>query len=309
MVINRQKKKIETKRFTDIINYLKPNDVLIFNDTKVFPARLIMKRKETGGKIEIFLLNQIKPYVWSCLVGGNRRKEGLEAELGKIKAKLIKYKPDKTWEVKFNLTGKKLMDEVFKVGTTPTPPYIKEVASAARYQTTYARRLGSVAAPTAGFHFTPSLIKKIQQKGIQTLFVTLHVGLGTFEPIKSDTIEKHQLHAELAEINAHTAKQLNQAIQDKKRIIAVGTTSTRTLEGFIKNKNFQAHKKWINTYIYPGYKFKVVDAMITNFHLPQSSLIVLVSAFAGKSLIMKAYKKAIKEKYRFYSFGDGMFIL
>jgi S-adenosylmethionine:tRNA ribosyltransferase-isomerase len=339
--------KIEHKHFYDIADYLKKGDVLVLNNSKVFPARLIGRKMETGGKIEVFLLNSLTPSspaaagsdtpllirrgergeVWQCLLGGHGRKEGLEVEFGpesseELRCKVMKDNNDGTWEVKFNKPHKKMMEIVGKIGEVPLPPYIKRPAFAKAtadkdsYQTIYAdnKKIGSVAAPTAGFHFTPRLIKKLKKKGVQFECITLHVGLGTFAPVKVKNIKKHKMHAEMVEIKKEVAQRIIKAKKEGRRIIAVGTTSVRTLEGCLSNQinypinKIENRKSKIENFIYPSYKFKVVDAIITNFHLPKSTLLMLVSAFAGKKQIDKAYKEAIKKKYRFYSYGDAMFI-
>ncbi|OGY42493.1 MAG: tRNA preQ1(34) S-adenosylmethionine ribosyltransferase-isomerase QueA, partial [Candidatus Buchananbacteria bacterium RBG_13_36_9] len=305
-------------------------DVLVFNNSKVIPARLI-GRKPTGGKVEILLLRQIKPNIWECLVGNLPIKKQVGTEIifapnsrmeqvlhpthirGRkehllFSGKIISRAKD-TAQIKFNLSGQKLMTEIFKLGQMPTPPYIKRIAKANEYQTFFAEKLGSVAAPTAGLHFTPRIFKKLKRKGVQIEFVTLHVGLGTFQPIKADDITKHQIHEEYFELDKATAKRLNQAKQGKRRIIAVGTTTVRVLETCSsKNSLLKPQNSHTKIYICPGYKFKFVDSMITNFHLPKSSLLLLISAFAGTNFIKKAYQYAIKKKYRFYSFGDVMLI-
>jgi len=283
---------------------LRPNDVLVFNNSKVFKARL-MGRKITGGKLEVFLLRAIKSNVWEVLIGGRGGDAGLKVNFGKKLAGAIIEKQDSVRLMRFNLSGKKLQNEIDRLGSVPLPPYIKSRARLDEYQTVYAKTRGSVAAPTAGLHFTKKLLAVLKKKGIKLEYVTLHVGLGTFAPIKTGKIEDHQIHSEWASIDASTAKRLNQYKREGRRIIAVGTTTVRTLESFAGVRGTRD----VNLYITPGYKFKFVDAMITNFHLPQSSLLVLVSAFAGHKKIMTAYKTAIVKKYRFYSFGDAMLIL
>ena len=336
LILDKKTGKIEHKKFYNIIEYFKKGDVLVMNNSKVFPARLIGKRKNTGGKVEVFLLKKIKDKTWQCLVGGRRARAGLEIEFNKkLKCILKKDNKDSTWEVEFNLNNKEMMQVIEKIGKVPLPPYIKRVDSrkqitdSRNYQTVYAdeNKIGSVAAPTAGFHFTPELIKKLKKKGVQIEYITLHVGLGTFAPVKTDDITKHKMHAEYVEIEKDVLKRIIKAKKEKRRIVAVGTTSVRTLEAvasqfsiftrqastsnfqFLNNFQFKNFKKFVNIFIYPGYKFKIVDAMITNFHLPKSTLLMLVSAMAGQDNIKKAYKEAIKKKYRFYSYGDAMFIL
>ncbi|MGC9048748.1 MAG: tRNA preQ1(34) S-adenosylmethionine ribosyltransferase-isomerase QueA [Patescibacteria group bacterium] len=317
MVLNRQQKTIEHDFFYNLGKYLRPGDVLVANDSKVIPARLIGK-KESGGRAEILLLKQISDDIWEALVKNckigdkilfpysreyeNRKNDGLFGEI-------VRKTENGVWEIKFNLGNKKLMKVIYRMGKAPTPPYIKRISNLKEYQTIYAKRNGSVAAPTAGFHFTKKLMDKLKKQGIQFEFVTLHVGLGTFQPVKVEEIEKHQMHEEWAEIKPGVAERLNQAKKEKRRIIAVGTTSVRVLESFAVNGELKAGEKWIDLFIYPNYQFKFVEAMITNFHLPKSTLLMLVSAFAGRDFIFRAYQEAIEKKYRFYSFGDAMLIL
>lgn len=317
MAVNRETGEISHHLFYEIEKFLKKGDVLVLNNTKVIPARLIGQKPETGGKIEILLirpqLKNLKDYRWSkrwIVIGRPGLKEGqkiifpngLKAEVKKV----LNYERI----IEFNYEAEKLKRAIYKIGQAPTPPYIKRLSNLKEYQTSYAKHLGSVAAPTAGFHFTPRLIKKLKNKGVIFKYVTLHVGLGTFEPVKTENIEEHKMEAEWAEIDKKTAQFLNQAKKKGQRIIAVGTTTTRTLEGFSDKKNhLKSGQKFINLFIYPGYQFKFIDALITNFHLPKSTLLMLVSAFAGKELIFKAYNEAIKNHYRFFSFGDAMFII
>jgi S-adenosylmethionine:tRNA ribosyltransferase-isomerase len=322
LVLDRKSKKITDEKFLNLPKYLEKGDVLVFNNSKVLPARLIGK-KETGGKVEILLLRQIKADTWECLVGNLpvHKQIGTKLNFGKFLSGQIAARQNNTAKIKFNLSGKKIMDQIFKLGQTPTPPYIKRLAKATEYQNFFAKKIGSVAAPTAGLHFTPRIFKMLKQKGVQIEFVTLHVGLGTFAPIKSDDITKHQIHSEYFELDKITAKRLNQAKNQGRRIIAVGTTSVRVLESCAKPQSsdfglrtsalkFQLKPNSGNTtiYIYPGYNFKFIDALITNFHVPKSSLILLVSALAGTEFKKKAYQHAIRKKYRFYSFGDVMLI-
>lgn len=335
---------ITNDRFFNLPKYLRPSDVLVFNNTKVFPARLIMRKPairqahgalQGGGKIEIFLLKEVKPYFWECLVGGrvgtalelSKTRTGRDLSLHGLKGQILKKFGDGRYLIKFNLTGKKFIDFIEKHGETPLPPYIKIPASPAgrqdnknikkQYQTIYAKYFGSVAAPTAGFHFTKKLLAHLKKIGVAEEFVTLHVGLGTFQPVKVDQIEKHKIHPELAFIDKKTCDFLNAAKKQGRRIIAVGTTSARTLEAATdKNGKLKPIKKEVNIFIYPGYKFKFVDALITNFHLPKSTLLMLVSAFLGQKknknfgikAMQKIYATAVKKKYRFYSFGDAMLI-
>ena len=312
LVLNRKNKTIEHKKFKDVISYLEPGDCLVINNTKVIPARLYGK-KTTGAKVEFVLLNQIEGDIWETMVRpGNKLHEGAEVEFanGKLKAKIIETMPGGTRKVKFeyNCIFNEIIDEI---GLMPLPPYIHETLEEKdRYQTVYAKYNGSAAAPTAGLHFTKELLKQIENKGIKIANVTLHVGIGTFRPVKEENVEEHKMHTEHYYIKKEDAEKINEAKKNKKRVIAVGTTSCRVLET-IADKNGMVEETGgdTNIFIYPGYKFKCLDGLITNFHLPQSTLLMLVSAFAGKEYILKAYKEAVKEKYRFFSFGDAMLIL
>ena len=318
LVLDKKTGWIEHKHFYDLPEFLTKGDVLVFNDTKVMRARLI-GRKETGGKVEVFLLKKEKTFklgeIWQCLIGGPRRKEGLVVDFGKnLKAKVIKRNGDGTWQVEFNQKGKKMSEFVEKVGHMPLPPYIKrpdEKIDEKSYQTIYAdqKKSGSVAAPTAGLHFTDGLMKKLKARGVQIEYLTLHVGLGTFAPVKEENIKKHKMHAEWVKISAKTARNLIRAKKEGKRIVAVGTTSVRTLEAAMAKAKNKSYSGWVNIFIYPGYKFKAVDGMITNFHLPKSTLLMLVSALAGKNKIDRAYREAINCDYRFFSYGDAMLLL
>ncbi len=321
LVLNKKSGAIDNRRFFNIIDYLSPGDVLVVNNSRVFPARLFGKKIPSGGKIELFLHKKISHKKWECLVGG-RSREGLDVKLNhNLKAKILKNNSDGTWLVEFNKKGREFFSIINKIGHTPLPPYIKQKNKAKdkrSYQTVYAdtRKIGSVAAPTAGLHFTRRLLKKIKKHSVQIEYITLHVGLGTFAPVKTNDITKHKMHAEFIEIPSQTIQRLIKAKKNNKRIIAVGTTSVRALEAiFNKNltikKHFRHRNKiqgWVNIFIYPGYKFKVIDTMITNFHLPKSTLLMLVSAFAGKGKIKKAYQEAVCQQYRFYSYGDAMLI-
>jgi len=308
--------KIQHKHFYNIVDYLKSGDVLVLNNTKVMAARLIGKRVETHGKVEVFLLNKIESNIWQCLVGGHKRKENLKVEFTKgLKAEIIKNNLDGTWQVKFNKSGADFMKLVNKIGRVPLPPYIKREqklkSDQKNYQTIYAddKKIGSVAAPTAGFHFTKKLISQLKKKGVQFEYVTLQVGLGTFAPVKVDDITKHKMHAEWVEVNKKTIQNIIKAKKEGRRIIAVGTTSVRTLESAFRKTPVKNFSFWTDIFIYPGYKFKIIDGLITNFHLPKSTLLMLVSAFAGREKIFKAYEQAIKKKYRFFSYGDAMLII
>ena len=326
LILRKATGKIEHKHFYDIADYLDKGDVLVLNNTKVMAARLIGKRAETGGRVEIFLLKKLThldpPFkreageVWECLVGGQKRKENLQVEFtGGLKAEILKNNLDGTWSVKFNRTGAAFMKLVKKIGLVPLPPYIKRgqemKSDRNNYQTVYAdeAKLGSVAAPTAGFHFTKALINKLKKKGVQFEYVTLQVGLGTFAPVKVDDITKHKMHSEWVEVDKKTLNNIVKAKSENRRIIAVGTTSLRTLESVFRKMPIKNYSFWTNIFIYPGYKFKIIDAMITNFHLPKSTLVMLVSALAGREKIFKAYGAAVKKKYRFFSYGDAMLII
>ena len=313
MVLNREKQTIEHKHFYDIIDYLQPGDILVRNNTKVIPARLFGIKEETNGHVEVLLLKDLGDDTWECLVG-NARIVKIDTVItfgeGLLKAKCIKIKDEGIRVFKMIYTG--IFFEILdQLGTMPLPPYIKEkLNDQNRYQTVYAKIEGSAAAPTAGLHFTDEIIEKIKAKGIEILDVTLHVGLGTFRPVKVDDILDHHMHSEFYMIEPDVAKKLNQAKPNGQRIIAVGTTSTRTLEANIKKYGkFTATHENTDIFIYPGYQYEAIDCLITNFHLPKSTLLMLISAFASKEFIFKAYQEAIDKKYRFFSFGDSMFII
>ncbi len=310
MVLDRKNKTIEHKKFSDIVDYLDSNDVLVLNDTKVIPARLIGHKEDTNAVIEILLLKDLGDNVWQTLAKPQRRvKIGSIITFGDglLKAQCIKKEDMGICEFKLIYEGI-LVEILDKLGEMPLPPYIHEkLNDKDRYQTVYAKNLGSAAAPTAGLHFTPELLEKIKNKGVELIYVTLHVGLGTFRPVEEEDLTNHVMHSEYYEISEDAANRLNLAIKNHKRIVSVGTTSTRTLESAYDN-GFKACCQNTSIFIYPGYEFKVVSAQITNFHLPKSTLIMLVSAFAGREFILDSYKKAVEEKYRFFSFGDAMFI-
>ena len=313
MVLNRKEQTIEHKIFKDIIDYLKPGDVLVRNNTKVIPARLYGK-KETGAKVEFLLLNNIEGDIWESIVRpGNKLHVGTKVIFGDgiLEAEILEIMPGGTRKVEFKYEG--IFNEILdKIGLMPLPPYIHEsLKEKDRYQTVYAKYDGSAAAPTAGLHFTPELLEKIQEKGVEIANVTLHVGIGTFRPVKEDTVEAHKMHSEHFYIKQEDVDKINKAKQEGRRVIAVGTTSCRVLESIADENTGMVKPIEDDTeiFIYPGYKFKCIDGLITNFHLPQSTLLMLVSALAGKEYIMKAYKEAVKEKYRFFSFGDAMFII
>lgn len=310
MVLDRSKGLVVHDRFYNLGKYLQQGDVLVLNNSKVLPARLIGK-KATGGKVEILLLKQITPAVWQCLVGfvPITKQVGLKIKFsGKLSGEIIKRTGD-TAVIKFNLSGAKLMEQILKIGQPPTPPYIKRLAKSSEYQTVYAEKLGSVAAPTAGMHFTKPLMNKLKRMGVEIQYVTLHVGLGTFQPVKEDDITKHKIHSEYFELDKKTAERLNAAKRAGRRIIACGTTTVRVLESCARGGKLSAKNGETKIFIYPGYKFQFIDALVTNFHVPKSTLIMLISAFAGKKFIDRAYQIAIKKKYRFYSFGDAMLVL
>ena len=312
MILNRKTQTIEHKRFKDIINYLNPGDVLVRNNTKVIPARLYGK-KETGAKVEFLLLNNIEKDIWEVIVRpGNKLHVGTKVIFadGILKANILEVMPGGTRKVEFEYNG--IFNEILdQIGLMPLPPYIHErLKQKDRYQTVYAKYEGSAAAPTAGLHFTKELLEQIEQNQIQIANVTLHVGIGTFRPVKEETVEAHKMHSEHFYIKQEDADKINNAKKEGKRVIAVGTTSCRVLETIADEKTGMVKPIEADTqiFIYPGYKFKCIDGLITNFHLPESTLLMLVSALAGKDYILKAYNEAVKEKYRFFSFGDAMFI-
>ena len=311
MVLDRKNKTIEHKIFKDIIDYLEPGDCLVRNNTKVIPARIYGK-KETGAKVEFLLLKNIEGDIWETIVRpGNKLHIGTKVIFGDglLTAEILEIMPGGTRKVQFSYKG--IFNEILdKIGLMPLPPYIhEELKDNDRYQTVYAKYNGSAAAPTAGLHFTPELLRKIEEKGVKIANVTLHVGIGTFRPVKEENVENHEMHTEHFYIKQEDVEKINETKKQGKRVIAVGTTSCRVLEtiadenGFVKETEADT-----SIFIYPGYQFKCLDGLITNFHLPQSTLLMLVSALAGKDYIMKAYKEAVKEKYRFFSFGDAMFI-
>ncbi len=311
MVLDKKSKTIEHRHFKNIIEYLEPGDVLVRNNTKVIPARLYGE-KETGAKVEFLLLNNIEKDIWECIVRpGNKLHIGTKVIFGNglLIAEVLDTMPGGTRKVEFHYEG--IFNEILdKIGLMPLPPYIHEsLKEKERYQTVYAKYEGSAAAPTAGLHFTPELLEKIQKKGVEIANVTLHVGIGTFRPVKEETVENHEMHSEHFYIKQEDAEKINKAKKEGHRVIAVGTTSCRVLESIADENGYvEATEGDTQIFIYPGYKFKCLDALITNFHLPQSTLVMLVSALAGKDYIMEAYNEAVKEKYRFFSFGDAMFI-
>ncbi len=313
MVLNREKQTIEHKIFKDIIDYLEPGDCLVRNNTKVIPARLYGIKEETNANVEFLLLNRIDGDIWEVMVRpGKKLKAGAKVTFGDgiLKAEILEQLDNGNRKVKFEYSG--IFNEILdQIGLMPLPPYIHEkLKEKDRYQTVYAKYEGSAAAPTAGLHFTEELLEKLKEKGVEIANVTLHVGIGTFRPVKVENVEEHDMHSEHFYIKAEDAEKINKAKKEGHRVIAVGTTSCRVLES-IADENGMVHETEGDTqiFIYPGYKFKCLDALITNFHLPESTLIMLVSALAGRDYIMKAYNEAVKEKYRFFSFGDAMFIM
>ena len=321
MVLRRDRQTVEHRSFSDLPAYLRPGDVLVANDTRVIPARLY-GRKETGGWVELFLLKALPPeqeggHIWECLIKSKRRIEpGMRILFDEaLSARVLDRAGDEAWRVSLACSGD-LYEVLQRIGITPLPPYIRRQRGTEaggdrqRYQTVYAARDGAVAAPTAGFHFTPVLIEELRQAGIETVFVTLHVGYGTFQPIREDIVERHTMHTEALAVSPETAAAVNRARAEKRRIIAVGTTSTRVLESMTDEKGLlRSGEGETGIFIYPGYRFKALDGLITNFHVPKSSLLLLVSAFAGREFILRAYAEAIEQRYRFFSYGDAMLIL
>lgn len=312
MVLDKNTGEIEHKVFKDIIEYLDEGDCLVLNDTRVMPARLYGAKEGSGGKMEFLLLRRLEKDIWETLVKpGKRAKVGTRFTFGngELKAEIIEVLENGNRKVKFEYEG--VFEAVLDaLGEMPLPPYITEkLEDKERYQTVYSKEVGSAAAPTAGLHFTEELLDKIKEKGINIAFVTLHVGLGTFRPVKAENIEEHEMHAEYYYLNNENAKIINAAKEKGKRVIAVGTTSNRTLESIADEcGRVKEASGYTSIFIYPGYKFKIVDALITNFHLPESTLIMLISAFSKRDIVMNAYKIAVENKYRFFSFGDAMFI-
>ena len=312
MVLHRNNETIEHKTFRDIIDYLKPGDCLVRNNTKVIPARLYGTKEETGANVEFLLLNRIDGDIWEVMVRpGRRLQEGVRVSFGNglLQAEILEKMNGGSRKVKFEYNG--IFNEILdQIGLMPLPPYIHETLKEKdRYQTVYAKYEGSAAAPTAGLHFTDELLDRISKKGVDIANVTLHVGIGTFRPVKEENIEEHDMHTEHYYIKPEDVEKINKAKREGHRIIAVGTTSCRVLETIADENGFvKPIEGDTNIFIYPGYKFKCVDGLITNFHLPESTLIMLVSALSNREFIMKAYKEAVKEKYRFFSFGDAMFI-
>jgi len=320
LLLNRNSGALQHRHFYDLADYLRPGDLLVLNNSKVFPARLLGHKAETGGAVEVFLHHNLSDSIWECLLGG-RVHVGLAINFSQgLRAEIIRNNEDGTWQVKFNKSGQNFWRIIKRIGLVPLPPYIKRdkkvAADKNNYQTVFAddHRLGSVAAPTAGLHFTKSLLKKIKSRGVKIAYVTLHVGLGTFAPVKVEKISQHKMHSELASVSAATIKTILHTKSKDGRVVAVGTTSARTLEsldwdklkrqkGAIKSVDF-----WTDIFIHPPYLFRAVDALLTNFHLPKSTLLMLVAALAGKKNIDSAYAEAVRRGYRFFSYGDAMFI-
>ena len=312
LVLDKVTGEIEHKKFYDIISYLEKGDTLVLNNTKVLPARLLGEKTDTHALIEVLLLKNLGENTWETLVKPARRiKEGTIVSFGdgRLKCKCTKVLDEGIRHFEFIYNGI-FLEILDSLGAMPLPPYIHEkLEDKTMYNTVYAKEEGSAAAPTAGLHFTNELLKKIEEKGINICYVTLHVGLGTFRPVKVDDIKKHHMHSEYYSMSKEVAKKLNETKKNNKKIIAVGTTSTRVLETVMKNHNqFEESAGWTDIFIYPGYDYKAIDSLITNFHLPKSTLVMLVSALAGRENILNAYNKAVEDKYRFFSFGDAMFI-
>ena len=311
MVLNRQTGKIAHRHFYDITDYLRAGDCLVMNDSRVLPARL-MGHRSTGGAVELLLLRDLGGKRWECLCRPGRKMQAGQDIVfgeGELTATVSSVLEDGNRVVEFHYEGI-FLEILERLGKMPLPPYIKaELQDQERYQTVYSKEVGSAAAPTAGLHFTNELLDKVRAMGVQTAFVTLHVGLGTFRPVKTEEITEHHMHSELCMIHQKTADVLNETRRSGGRVVCVGTTSCRTLESMVKaDGSFEAGSKWTDIFIYPGYQFRAMDALITNFHLPESTLVMLVSAFAGREHVLNAYAEAVREKYRFFSFGDAMFI-
>ncbi|MBQ6997081.1 MAG: tRNA preQ1(34) S-adenosylmethionine ribosyltransferase-isomerase QueA [Oscillospiraceae bacterium] len=312
LVLDRNSGAVGHKHFYDIIDYLQPGDCLVMNDSRVLPARLLGHRP-SGGAVEVLLLRDLGGKKWECLCKPGRKMQvGNEVIFGngELTAVVTEVKEDGNRVVEFRYEGI-FLEVLERLGKMPLPPYIKaELQDQERYQTVYSREVGSAAAPTAGLHFTNELLENIRKKGVKTAFVTLHVGLGTFRPVKAEEISDHHMHSELCMIGEETAKILNETKANGGRIICVGTTSCRTLESLVNDDgSFEARSTWTEIFIYPGYQFKAMQGLITNFHLPESTLVMLVSAFAGRENVLSAYEEAVQQQYRFFSFGDAMLIL
>ena len=312
LVLDKESGQISHRHFYDILDYLNPGDCLVMNDSRVLPARLL-GRRPTGGAVEVLLLRDLGDKKWECLCKPGRKMQVGNQVIfgdGELTATVVEVQETGNRVIEFHYEGI-FMEVLERLGKMPLPPYIKaELADQERYQTVYSREVGSAAAPTAGLHWTPELLEKARQKGVKTAFVTLHVGLGTFRPVQVEDVLNHHMHAELCMISQETAAILNQTKAEGGRIICVGTTSCRTLESLVNDDGrFEAKSKWTEIFIYPGYTFKAMQGLITNFHLPESTLVMLVSAFASREKILHAYEEAVCERYRFFSFGDAMCIL
>ena len=312
LALDRVTGEVSHHHFYDVIDYLHPGDCLVMNDSRVLPARLLGHRP-TGGAVEVLLLRDLGDKKWECLCKPGRKMQvGNEVIFGngELTATVAEVQEDGNRVVEFHYEGI-FLEVLERLGKMPLPPYIKEeLQDQERYQTVYSREVGSAAAPTAGLHFTRELLERIQEKGVKTAFVTLHVGLGTFRPVKAETIAEHHMHSELCMISQETADVLNETKRQGGRIICVGTTSCRTLESLVnEDGSFSPKSRWTDIFIYPGYQFKAMQGLITNFHLPESTLVMLVSAFAGREHVLAAYEQAVKERYRFFSFGDAMIII
>ena len=312
LVLDKETGDVEHHVFKDIVEYLNPGDCLVINDTKVIPARLIGEREGTGAKVEVLLLKRNENDIWETLVKpGRKAKPGTKLVFGNglLHAEVLEVVEEGNRMIQFHYEG--IFEEILdQLGQMPLPPYIThQLEDKNRYQTVYAKNTGSAAAPTAGLHFTPELLKQIEEKGVDIAHVTLHVGLGTFRPVKVENILEHHMHSEFYQIEQSEADKINRAKDNGHRVICVGTTSCRTVES-AADENGRLHEcsGWTEIFIYPGYRFKILDCLITNFHLPESTLIMLVSALAGREHVLAAYEEAIKERYRFFSFGDAMFI-
>ena len=311
MCLNRETGEVTHRTFSDLADLLNPGDCLVMNDSRVLPARLLGAR-ETGGAVEVLLLRDLGGGVWECLTRpGRKTRPGTRLTFGggELEAEVVKVADGGNRIVRFDYDGI-FLEVLERLGKMPLPPYIKEeLQDSERYQTVYSRELGSAAAPTAGLHFTRDLLDRISAKGVRECFVTLHVGLGTFRPVKEDEIEDHDMHSEFCIIPDETARIINQTRRQGGRVVCVGTTSCRTLESFAnEDGTVNPQSGWTNIFIYPGYKFKCMDALITNFHLPESTLVMLVSAFAGREHVLNAYAEAVRQRYRFFSFGDAMLL-
>ena len=313
LALDKESGAVSHHTFTDVLDYLKPGDCLVLNNTKVMPARLFGVKEDTGGKIEVLLLKRKDKDVWETLVKPGRKcRPGARLDFGDglLNGEVLEVVDEGNRLIRFEYDG--IFEEILdKLGTMPLPPYIThQLQDKDRYNTVYAENVGSAAAPTAGLHFTPELLEKVKEMGVDIAKVTLHVGLGTFRPVKVDDVTNHHMHSEFYQIDEVAANKINNCKKNGGRVICVGTTSTRTIESAAKEDGtLEACSGWTEIFIYPGYKFKVLDGLITNFHLPESTLIMLVSALAGKEHVLAAYDEAVKERYRFFSFGDAMIII